>query len=212
MGLIEKIDEGLFRLLVPFEEITTTVYFAVTKQGAAIIDAATYSSDVDDYILPALQALKIQENEVCRLLLTHPHSDHAGGAKRLVEQLPHLSVCAAYLSDLPNFTKIVDGEIILDCLQAVVLPGHTENSTAFLDLRSNTLLSGDCLQLKGIGKYVHGVTLPKRYKASVERLKTMPISRIVAAHEYEPLGSKAEGKEEVERYLIACLDALKENG
>ena len=212
MERIEKIDEGLFRLLVPFEEITTTVYFAVTKQGAAIIDAATYSSDVDDYILPALQALKIKENEVRCLLLTHGHSDHAGGAKRLVERLPHLSVYAAHLADLPNFTKIVDGERILDCLQAVVLPGHTENSTAFFDLRSNTLLSGDCLQLKGVGKYVHGVSDPERYKASVERLKTMPISRIVAAHEYEPLGSIAEGKEEVEQYLNACLDALKENG
>ena len=79
----------------------------------------------------------------------------------------------------------------------------------FLDVRTGTLLSGDCLQLKGVGRYRRGVTDKSGYTASVQKLKSMPIRRIVAAHEYDPLGSLAEGEEAVAQYLDCCLHCLE---
>jgi glyoxylase-like metal-dependent hydrolase (beta-lactamase superfamily II) len=105
---------------------------------------------------------------------------------------------------------LTDGEKLLGCLQVVSLPGHTKNSVGFLDLRSKTLLSGDCLQLKGIGKYRNGISRPAEYIQSIKRLQEMDIECIVAAHEYDPLGSIADGKAEVSQYLELCLQIAQE--
>ena len=87
----------------------------------------------------------------------------------------------------------------------VYLPGHTDHSVGFLDLETKTLLSGDCLQLEGIGKYRNGIGFPYLYIESCEKLEKMNISRIVTAHEYDPLGSIADGEAEVEKYLDLCI-------
>lgn len=206
MENLQKLDDGLYRILVPFEELTTTVYLLNAPQGAAIIDAATYASDITDYVLPALEFLKI--DTVSHLLLTHTHDDHAGGLPKLMECFPQAQVGSMTPMDLPGFSHLRDGDILLDRLQTVHLPGHTQNSCGFLDLPTGTLLSGDCLQLGGIGKYVHGIGYPDLYRASVEKLKAMPICCIVAAHEFNPLGSIARGKAEVQAYLNTCLNSL----
>lgn len=205
---IEHIDKGLHRILVPFEDLTTTVYVVVSCEGVAIIDSATYPSDVDQYILPGLQEFGISQDEVRYLLLTHKHGDHAGGIYRLAECFPYAKVRASFELSLQEGELLADGERFLGCLQTVSLPGHTKNSVGFYDVRTKTLLSGDCLQLKGIGKYRNGVSYPDLYKQSIERLRQMDIARIVAAHEYDPLGSLAEGKAAVVQYLKTCLDVL----
>ncbi len=71
------------------------------------------------------------------------------------------------------------------------------------------MLSGDCLQLDGVGEYRNGVGYLDLYKASIVRLKNMDIKRIVAAHEFDPLGSVAEGEEEVQVYLDECINIQK---
>ena len=60
-----------------------------------------------------------------------------------------------------------------------------------------------------MGKYRDGISYPSLYRASVERLRGMEIERIVAAHEYDPLGSVAEGREAIAAYLDTCLSFLK---
>ncbi len=200
---VERIDAGLFRILIPFEEITTTVYVAIYDEGAAIVDSATYPTDVDAYVLPALSEIGVDDAQVRYLLLTHDHSDHAGGSGRLRERFPSATTGAMFA--LPNAEPLSDGEVLLGGLQVVHLPGHTDTAVGFLDRRTGTLLSGDCLQLDGIGKYRNGVSDRERYAASIEKLRGMEIRRIVAAHEYDPLGSTAEGEAAVERYLDECL-------
>ena len=207
---LEKMGMGLYRLFIPFEDLTTTVYIVKSQFGAAIIDSATYPSDVDDYILPALDALGLERDEIQYLLLTHAHGDHAGGIARLSECIPKAVVRASFEHPLQKEPLLSDGERLLDRLQVVSLPGHTQNSVGYLDLITNTLLSGDCLQLKGIGKYRNGVRYPELYRQSIERVKQLGIDRIVAAHEYDPLGSIAEGKDAVLAYLQTCLDVLNQ--
>ncbi len=207
---IDNLGAGLFRILIPFEgDVTTTVYVVLCDGGVALIDSATYPSDVDNYIIPALEELKIPIESVKHLLLTHNHGDHAGGAERLLEKAEKADLRASFPSSLPRFSPLGDGEIIGGRLQTVSLPGHTEHSVGFLDLRTKTLLSGDCLQLEGVGKYRNGIGYPALYIESCEKLKKMNISRIVTAHEYDPLGSIANGEGEVKEYLDLCIEIAK---
>lgn len=201
----EKIDIGLYRVRIPFEDLTTTVYFYVCEQGVAIIDSATYSSDVDNYIIPAIGEIGVKREEVKYLLLTHDHSDHMGGLNRLSEVFTDAVCGASFGLDLPNRIDLVDGNIVLGSLMSVYLPGHTNHSFGFYDIKTKTLLSGDCLQLSGVGKYRDGIWDKNLYINSVNKLKNMEIERIVASHEYDPLGSIAEGKMQVIRYLDECI-------
>ena len=204
---IDNLGAGLFRVLIPFDgDVTTTVYVALCDNGVALIDSATYPTDVDNYIIPALEELKMPLESVKYLLLTHNHGDHAGGAKRLLELAENAS---SFVFDSPRFSPLTDGEMIGDRLQTVFLPGHTDHSVGFLDLETKTLLSGDCLQLEGVGKYRDGIGFPSLYIESCEKLKKMNISRIVTAHEYDPLGSIADGEAEVEKYLDLCIEIAK---
>jgi hydroxyacylglutathione hydrolase len=206
---INKIDNGIFRILIPFEELTTTVYLYVCEEGTAIIDSATYPSDVDEYILPALDSLNIPKDTVKFLLLTHDHGDHAGGIGRLSEKFPNATIYTSFPIELENRTELVDGKIVFGDLKAIYLPGHTEHSFAFYDVYTKTLLSGDCLQLGGIGKYRNGIVDFDLYIESLHKLKGMEINRIVAAHEYDPFGSIAEGEGSVLRYLNKCEEIAK---
>lgn len=205
---MEQIAQGLFRLLVPFEELTTTVYVALCPAGAALIDAATTRYDAEQLILPALRESGIAPTDVRYLLLTHDHGDHAGGAPYLLEHLPRATLRCPFDSPLSSAAPLFDGEVVAERLQTVHLPGHTAHSVGFLDLPTRTLLSGDCLQLGGVGKYRNGITRPDDYRISVHRLMDMELSRIVAAHEYDPLGSIAEGTDAVRNYLTTCLSFL----
>lgn len=201
----ERIDEGLYRLRIPFEELNTTVYLVLLDGGAALIDAASDEGDVVNYVLPALEKLGIPPEAIKLLLLTHSHGDHAGGLSALRTWIPHAKARSMTPFDLSDFMLLHDGDLIGGRLEVIHLPGHTEESCGYFDKKTKTLLSGDCLQLAGVGKYIHGINNRGLYRSSVRRLMNMDILRIVAAHEYVPLGSIAEGKGAVRDYLEACL-------
>jgi len=199
--ILTEIAKGILLLKVPFEDLYTSVFFVESEEGVAIIDCATTPEDVDTYILPALRSMG---REATHLLLTHSHGDHAGGAVHLLERCPSLRVQTWQTLELPRFSSLQDGDVVLGRLQMLALPGHSSYSVGYLDLPTKTLISGDCLQLAGVGKYVHGIRYPEQYLRSVKRLKTMEIDRIIASHDYVPLGSLAEGREAVLQYLDTC--------
>ena len=209
MEKITRLSDGLYRLYIPFEELCTAVFFAVYEEGTVIIDSATYPSDAENYILPALHSLGIAPEQVKIIALTHSHGDHAGGAMRLSELLPNAEIVATEPTKISNVREIGDGDTFLGGLRAVILSGHTKKSAGYLDERSGILLSGDCLQLGGIGRYRNGIKYPELYRASVERVRGMGIKKLVASHEYDPLGSIAEGPAEIEKYLDICLEYVQ---
>lgn len=120
---IQKIDNGIFKILIPFEELTTTVYFYVCEQGVAIIDSATYPSDVDEYVVPAIEKMNIPYDAVKYLLMTHNHGDHAGGIWRLAEKFPNATVCTSFNIELSNRIDLVDDKIVFGNLKAVFFAG-----------------------------------------------------------------------------------------
>lgn len=205
---MNKLGEGLYQVKIPFEDLYTSVFIAVSSNGTVIIDAATYPEDADAYILPALRELGVEKPDY--LLLSHSHSDHTGSTNRLCELFPELQVRAIETLPFPNFANMTDEAVFAGRIKIVHLPGHTAFSSAFLDMESGLLLTCDCLQLKGIGKYVHGIERIADYIRSVERVRTMDISGIIAAHDYVPLGSIAVGDAAVQEYLDECIRALDE--
>ena len=201
----EEIAKGIFRLKVPFEDLYTAVFAVIHQNRIALIDTATTDFDVDTYILPALKELTEREGgELRYLLLTHRHSDHAGGVRRLAEHFPKVPICSFEEMNVSCFHRLTDGELLMNRLRVVHLPGHNAYSVGYLDEANRLLLSGDCLQLRGVGKYTHGIRDREAYLVSVARLERMELSAIVASHEYVPLGSIAEGKEAVAQYLAEC--------
>ena len=206
----DKINDQIFRILVPLGTLNTTIYIYKCEEGVAIIDSATYSTDIDEYVIPALEEMNISHEDIKYLLLTHDHFDHAGGIQRLSELFPSVVLGTSFPIDLPNRIELVDGQKVLGNLQGICLPGHTASSFGFYDTATQTLLSGDCLQLAGVGKYRDGIEYFDDYIQSVNRLKSMDIQRIVAAHEYDPLGSMAEGKQAVIDYLDKCIEIAED--
>ena len=198
--------DGLYRIEVPFEDITTAVFAVGSPDRYLLIDCATTAADVDTVIFPALKELGWR-NPPEALLLTHRHGDHAGGADRLRELLPSLPIRSPEPLKTQEVTILHGGEVFLDRIEAISLPGHTANSMGYLDRKTGTLLSGDTLQLFGISRYRNGIRYPSLYRASIGRIRSMPLLRIIASHEYDPLGACAEGREAIEAYLDTCLSA-----
>lgn len=214
---ITRIDENLYRTTVPYKDIFTTVYAMKAPQGVILFDAASYDSDVDGYIVPFLQALDITAEELKYVFISHNHTDHAGGLKRLMEVYPDVCILSRSPKLLETYAdhKTVchaDGDIFLDTFRVVTIPGHTKDCAALLDLRTKTLVSGDCLQsygIRGSGTWAANIPHPDLHVQALEKVGKLDIERIVTAHDYDPHGYRADGKEAVKANLEACITPLR---
>lgn len=186
--------DGIYRLRVPFENLYTSVFLIITNQGNALVDCATTDSDVDEIIFPALKALKLTFKDIAYLILTHNHGDHAGGLKRVLEYNPNIEVVQ----------KVCD--LSLDGITLCALKGHTLDCIGVLDMRTNTLISGDGLQGAGVGKYRCFLESKEEYVKTIERLQNDErIENILFSHEYEPwYQAVAVGREQVKKVLHDC--------
>ena len=106
---------------------------------------------------------------------------------------------------------IEDGDEFLDVFRVVTVPGHSADSCAVLDTRTNTLISGDCLQAFGIfgsGNWASNITLIPEHFAALDKLDGMRIDTLLTAHDYHPYGWRADGETAVKAYVDACRQAL----
>ena len=213
---IKRETEYIFRMTVPYKDIFTTVYAIKTPQGTVLFDAASFDSDTPEYLLPMLKELNISPNELKYIFISHNHGDHAGGLEGLKGYVPNTCIASrspALQEKHPDMRFLVpeDGDRILDVLQVVTIPGHSMDSMALLDTRTNTLISGDCLQLYGIygsGSWACNIGFPVIHMQALEKVRAMNIQTIVAAHDYHPYGYRYDGSEEIGRVLDACVEPL----
>ncbi|MBQ8249222.1 MAG: MBL fold metallo-hydrolase [Clostridia bacterium] len=209
-------NDHIARITIPFADIFTSVYIIKTDVGVMLFDTASYDTDVDNYILPVMREMDISESMLKYIFISHDHGDHSGGLKRLLDLFPNVSVISrsAVLEEKYSSDSVIvpsDGDCFMDVLQVVTIPGHTYDSSAIYDKRTNTLITGDCLQLYGVygsGAWATNVVLPVAYTDALNKIGSMEIETILASHDYHPYGYRAHGREEVKRYISACTEAL----
>ena len=199
MPCFEKITDRIYRLKVPFESVYTAVFLIKYKSGYMLVDAATTSEDAR-LILDAVKEAGIDVEQISHILITHAHGDHAGGLRTLCDALPWAFVCAGsdYLRDrlsLERFDLLFDGQEISDGIVALFLSGHSADSYGFFDENSRCLISGDAVQLCGIGRYGTGLYSFDDYLATLKKLAEMDIDILVSSHDYYPHGAIAEGSD-----------------
>lgn len=211
----EAINEHIHYFKVPYKDIFVGIYVIRHESGAVLVDTAASDADVDNWIAPALAQLGITPDQVTHIFITHKHRDHSGGLARASVLWPNARIVSrsdVLNEEYPDLLMPEDGQRITDTLQVVTIPGHTADSAALLDLRTNTLVSGDCLQMYGIfgsGDWYGAIALPAVHFTAVEKLRRLPINTIATAHNYHPGGMICRGSEAVTQCLDHCVGALE---
>lgn len=211
MQMFTQETAGIFRLRVPFENLTASVFLLMTQKGPVLYDCATTAFDVENVILPALYEMSIAPEKLHAIVISHAHADHSGGLMTLLQHAPQIQVIAKAPQKYETAVYVpTDGEVLFESIQALYLPGHTLDCLGLYDLRSDTLLTADALQLQGVGRFGCSLAAPDDYVKTIEKIRSLAPHKILTAHAYVPYGEKAEGAAEIAHYLSTCMDVWKE--
>ena len=194
MMVFEEELKNIYRLKVPFEDIYTSIFFIRTKRANLLVDTATFNSDIDEYLLPALDTLVIKLTDIAYLILTHLHSDHAGGVNRIRELNPKIEIVRGVAEKLPNGVSGYE------------LKGLTLDLIGVFDEDTGTLITGDGLQGVSVGKYRLSLESKDEYIKTLAKIQAdARIQNILLSHAYEPWGKDgAFGREQVEQIINDC--------
>lgn len=192
---------------------TNTIVLGGGEEGALVIDPA-------DDNLAHLEAI-IREGSsrggIRRILITHGHPDHLGGAERLRAQLS-VPIYAFSREGTPIADQeIPDGTLFSlgdDSLRALYTPGHRFDHLCFLLEGERTLFAGDLVS--GI---TTNVIIPPEgdmvaYLNSLKRLQSFDIAKIVPGHGPEVLDAQTRLTEYIahrlqrEQQVIGALRIL----
>ena len=160
---------------------TNTIVLGGGEEGALVIDPAL----VDNVYLDAIIQVGEERGGIRRILVTHGHPDHVGGAEALRKRLG-VSIYAFSRKGVPIVDEeIADGATFPageDTLLALHTPGHRFDHLSFLMQKRRTLFAGDLIS----GITTNVIAPPDGdmldYLNSLERLQEIDISEIVPAH------------------------------
>jgi glyoxylase-like metal-dependent hydrolase (beta-lactamase superfamily II) len=189
--------------------LTSVRVHAILEDEITLIDAGLPGSrrGIERYLSRVGRSL----DEVRRVVITHGHPDHAGGARELarrgIELLMHPADAEglrvglgdavrrpsrgrffAAVTPLPAaVTPVGHGDVlpVLGGLRVVHTPGHTPGSICLYGIRDRILFTGDVLQRRrGRVSYASGLYSDDHAAArrSVQRLADLDVRMIVFAH------------------------------
>lgn len=147
-----------------------------------LVDAGSGNPATVRFLLDTLEAQPkgIGKRAVEQIILTHDHTDHAGGAQALAEAFgcPIL----AWGVGFPRSVPLVDGQTLRlgeADFKVTHTPGHSPDSICLHDARSGTLFSGDTLWRThdATGSY------PREFLRSLERLCALDVQSIYSGHD-----------------------------
>ena len=209
--MLTLITPRIRRITIPYKDIYTSVFILDTKQGTILFDTAASDYDVETYILPELRS-----RDVKYIFISHNHRDHAWGLDQLMQAYPNATIVTANDALAEKFASYrifrpQDGDMLLDTFRVVTIPGHTPDSQALFDTGTGILFTGDCLQAYGIygeGQWGACIRAIPQHLAALEKLRSMPITDVLMAHDYHPFGNEVYGTEDIHKCLDICAAAL----
>jgi glyoxylase-like metal-dependent hydrolase (beta-lactamase superfamily II) len=180
--------------------------------GAMVIDPA---DDSPEHLNAIIDAGELRGG-IRRILLTHGHPDHIGGAEILREQLS-VPICAYSRSgipfideEIPDNTRFPAGD---DVLCALYTPGHRFDHLSFFLEGQHILFAGDLVAS------TNTVVIPTPpegdmfdYMNSLKRLQSLHITEIVPAHGFiltnpqQKLAEYIAHRMEREQQLLSLLE------
>ncbi len=192
---------------------TNTIVLGGVEEGASVIDPAVDDSAYLDAIIEA----GAERGGIRRILITHGHPDHIGGAEALQKRLG-VSIYAFSRQGVPFADEeVADGSIFPvgdDTLQALHTPGHRFDHLSFLMEKQRTLFAGDLIS----GITTNVIAPPEGdmldYLNSLKRLQEVEISEIVPAHGPTITDAQAKISEYIqhrmlrEQQVIQALEVL----
>ena len=180
---------------------TNTIVLGGGDEGAMVIDPAVDDSAYLDAIIQA----GAERGGIRRILITHGHPDHIGGAEALRKRLG-VSIYAYNRQGVP----FADEEVAVgttfsvgdDTLQALHTPGHRFDHLSILFEKQRTLFAGDLIS----GITTNVIAPPEGdmldYLNSLKRLQEVEISEIVPAHGPTITEAQAKISEYIEHRML----------
>ncbi len=191
---------------------TNTIILGGGAQGALIIDPAVDDSAYLDAVVQA----GAERGGIGRILITHGHPDHMGGAVALRDRLGVYIYAFSRQGVLVADEEIADGTIFPageDTLQAIHTPGHRFDHLCFLLQKRRTLFAGDLIS----GITTNVIAPPDGdmldYINSLTRLQEIEIAEIVPAHGPSIADAQAKIAEYIDHRMLReqqVLQALEE--
>lgn len=171
MDKIAKVENGVWNV----DPGMSAAYLVVGETGALLIDSGVGQTNVFE------NARSITDKPL-RLVLTHGHADHTGGAKYFdevfageKEKLQNVTAKVTRVSE--GFEFDLGGRV----LKVIELPGHTPGSIGLYDEAAGIVFAGDMVSSNPIF-FIAGERNEDDFIASMDRLLALGVERIYGCH------------------------------